>query len=356
MRPVFLIGILLLIAYEILKVYFIMPMPGSQKMNSLELAYFLHNWRWAFRVLYIALILRGFKSSFKSRPWISCILLIPCIGIVYLFNFIMSADAMFHQPKSLKYSTYESNKVDKERLVLGISLNGQSKAWPLQFIAYHHQIRDSVGGTPVMVTYCSVCRTGRAFSPVVEGKSESFRLVGMDHFNAMFEDQTTGSWWRQVNGECVTGPRRGQKLKELLCSQVALKDWLEMHPESLVMQPDPKFSKDYADLKGYDEGTMKSSLEGTDSGSWKEKSWVLGTVVNNKAICWDWKKLKANGRSSMMVDGYRITANIEASGTRFWVNRSCTKFENDSCRVALPAYQEFWHSWRTFQPNTLRGN
>jgi len=299
MRKSFLFGILLLITYEILKVYFIMPMPGSQKMNSLATAYFLHNWRWGFRLLYLALMLRGARISFKNRPWLSVLLLLPCIGIVYLFNFKLSADSMFYQPTSLRYSNSADNKVDKERLVLGISINGQSKAWPLQFIAYHHQICDSVGNTPVMVTYCSVCRTGRVFSPMVEGKPESFRLVGMDHFNAMFEDHTTGSWWRQVNGECVAGSRKGQKLQEFLCSQVALKDWLNMHPESLVMQPDPKFSKDYNDLKGFDEGTIKSSLEGTDTGSWKEKSWVLGTVFENQAICWDWQKLKAKGSSSI---------------------------------------------------------
>jgi len=356
MRKSFLFGILLLITYEILKVYFIMPMPGSQKMNSLATAYFLHNWRWGFRLLYLALMLRGARISFKNRPWLSVLLLLPCIGIVYLFNFKLSADSMFYQPTSLRYSNSADNKVDKERLVLGISINGQSKAWPLQFIAYHHQICDSVGNTPVMVTYCSVCRTGRVFSPMVEGKPESFRLVGMDHFNAMFEDHTTGSWWRQVNGECVAGSRKGQKLQEFLCSQVALKDWLNMHPESLVMQPDPKFSKDYNDLKGFDEGTIKSSLEGTDTGSWKEKSWVLGTVFENQAICWDWQKLKAKGSSSIDVNGYRITASIEAGGTRFSVKRSCTKTEMDTCRISLPAYQEFWHSWRTFHPKTLKGN
>jgi hypothetical protein len=40
-----------------------------------------------------------------------------------------------------------------------------------------------------MITYCTVCRTGRVFSPDVDGKPETFRLVGMDHFNAMFEDE-----------------------------------------------------------------------------------------------------------------------------------------------------------------------
>ena len=36
-------GILFLVILEIGKVYFIMPFPGSQKANTIALAYFLHH-------------------------------------------------------------------------------------------------------------------------------------------------------------------------------------------------------------------------------------------------------------------------------------------------------------------------
>ena len=57
MKKLFYLGIIGIILYEIAKVYFIMPMPGSQRMNSIEAAYFLHNWRWEFRIILWALIL-----------------------------------------------------------------------------------------------------------------------------------------------------------------------------------------------------------------------------------------------------------------------------------------------------------
>jgi hypothetical protein len=37
----------------------------------------------------------------------------------------------------------------------------------------------------------------------------------MDHFNAMFEDSQTKSWWRQVNGEAIAGPLKGKTLPEI---------------------------------------------------------------------------------------------------------------------------------------------
>ncbi len=49
MKKLFWIGLIGLLLFEIANVYFIMPMPGSQQMNSIDLAYFLYKWRWAFQ-------------------------------------------------------------------------------------------------------------------------------------------------------------------------------------------------------------------------------------------------------------------------------------------------------------------
>jgi hypothetical protein len=49
MKWLFYLGIFLLILFEAANVYFIMPIPGSQQMDSLPLAYFLYSWRWIFR-------------------------------------------------------------------------------------------------------------------------------------------------------------------------------------------------------------------------------------------------------------------------------------------------------------------
>jgi hypothetical protein len=46
MKKLFWFGLIGLLLFEIANVYFIMPMPGSQQMNSIDLAYFLYKWRW----------------------------------------------------------------------------------------------------------------------------------------------------------------------------------------------------------------------------------------------------------------------------------------------------------------------
>ena len=48
MKKIFYLGIISYIFFEIANVYFIMPMPGSQEMNSINVAYFLYTWRRVF--------------------------------------------------------------------------------------------------------------------------------------------------------------------------------------------------------------------------------------------------------------------------------------------------------------------
>ena len=276
MKKYFWLGIIGLLLFEIANVYFIMPMPGSQQMNSIDIAYFLHKWRWIFRGLFAAMIFLGLFRSQWKRKWLLIFPVAILVLVIYMANFVMAADHMFYQPKQVSLVSAAENKVDENRLVIGVTNNGESKAYPIQFLGYHHQVQDTVGGKPMLITYCTVCRTGRVYEPIVNGKPEKFRLVGMDHFNAMFEDETTKSWWRQVSGEAITGKLKGQQLPEVYSSQTSLSDWLQLNPNTLIMQADENFLNSYDSTFKFETGTSKSKLTGTDSLSWKDKSWVIG--------------------------------------------------------------------------------
>lgn len=179
-----LFGFLLLFAVEISRVYFIMPFPGSQQANTISLAYWLAGnilWLRIFALLLIAFPVISIYKTGRKWPKIFLTFFLVLYAVAFfMVNFQMEADKMFYQPEHKTFAAADASKIKTDKLVLGVVINGQAKAYPIQFIGYHHQVRDSVGGTPVMITYCTVCRTGRAFSPDVNGKIESFRLVGMD--------------------------------------------------------------------------------------------------------------------------------------------------------------------------------
>ena len=377
MKKYFWLGLIGLLLFEIANVYFIMPMPGSQQMNSIDLAYFLYKWRWIFRGLFAAMIFLGlFKSQWK-RKWLLFFPVAIVAIIIYMANFKMAADAMFKQPKQLLLVNAASNKVDSNRLVLGVSINGESKAYPIRFLGYHHHIQDTVGGKPIMVTYCTVCRTGRVFEPIVNGKKEKFRLVGMDHFNAMLEDATTKSWWRQVTGEAIAGKLKGQQLPEVYSTQTSLADWLQLNPGSLIMQADTNFIKSYDSTFKFENGTSKSKLTGTDSLSWKDKSWVIGVKAGKERKAYDWNQLKKEKLIQDKIGATPVLVVLSKNDKSFFaferpndnsifnLSGDTLLFDNHKYRIdgkgidtlfslkPLPASQEFWHSWRTFNPGTL---
>ena len=74
----------------------------------------------------------------------------------------------------------------------------------------------------------------------------------MDHFNAMFEDKKTKSWWQQATGVCVAGPEKGAHLTEIPSQQSELGEWLAQYPHTKVLQPDTAFQKHYDGLADYD--------------------------------------------------------------------------------------------------------
>lgn len=375
MKKLFYIGLAGLAVYEILNVYFIMPMPGSQQMNTIDLAYFLYIYRWFFRVFFVLLILAGSVSAFGAKKkWVPILATAPVVFIVYAFNFQMTADKMFLQPESLVFKSRAENNLTDSSLVLAVTHNVEAKAYPIRYIQYHHQVRDTISGKPIMVTYCNVCRTGRVFEPVVDGKIENFRLVGMDHFNAMFEDATTKSWWRQATGEAITGALKGKTLPELESNQYTLSKFFSLHPFGKVMDADGTSKDSYDTLGRFEKGRSKGKLTRTDSVSWKDKSWVLGIEVQGRAKAYDWIRLKELKILNDQIGSTAVVIAIASDEQSFAAFKSDSaetfilrndsligsnnhydlagRSKNGSNLKSINVYQEFWHSWKQFHPNT----
>ncbi len=379
MKKLFFAGAILLILFEAANVYFIMPLPYSQRSRSVDVAYFLYTWRWAFRAVFGACIVAGLAQVWRASVALrvfAVVTLAATAAVEYIANFKIAADKIFIAPNHVVMQPADKNVVEPTRLVVGIELGGQSRAYPIQFIGYHHQVRDTVAGTPVLVSYCTVCRTGRVFSPIIDGKVDNFRLVGMDHFNAMFEDKSTKTWWRQATGEAIAGPRKGKSLAEIPSQQLTLAQWLSLHPTSLIMQPDSALRDVYPVSFDYETGASRQALTGTDTISWNDKAWVVGITLNGASKAYDWKRLRRERTVNDEVGGTPIVLAIGSDSLSFFAFErpdTATRFvlRGDSLAARDRVYalsgrgatgalkpvfasQEFWHSWRTFHPATSK--
>ena len=385
--------ILLLLALflaEVFRVYFVMPFPGSQRSETVDIAWWISTHITWIRVLTLAVagiaLIRIFKNG---KLWEKISLPVALAGYVVvfvLFNFRFDADKIFHQPANKSFIPV-AESFDKSKLVIGVVVNGEAKAYPIQLIGYHHQVVDTVGNEPIIITYCTVCRTGRTYSTLVNGRHESFRLVGMDHFNAVFEDETTKTWWQQANGQAIAGPLKGSALTEIPSQQLTVESWIRQYPNSMVMEPDPLYDERYFGLENYDRGTMQSSLVKRDYRPWQSKSWIVGVKNEFSSIAYDWNDLVKKRMIQDSLQALPILLTIETDTTSFHVydrriNGSVLQFNTytsdnrfkdtntnstwnmDGLCIDGPlkgqrlnrvqAYNEFWHSWQTFQVNAKK--
>ena len=131
MKRFFYIGIILLVLFEFANVYFIMPMPYSQAVRSIDLAYLLYSFRWIFRTVFGTMIVAGASSAWRTARWrkapVLASLAIAAV-VAYTTNFRMASDHMFLAPASLRMQPAEHNTVAKNRLVVGVEVDGQARA------------------------------------------------------------------------------------------------------------------------------------------------------------------------------------------------------------------------------------
>lgn len=390
MKKVYIIlGLIALIIFEFVRVYLIMPLPGSQQFNSIDIAYFLGTNKWFIRLvgyLFVIFLTVSIWMNIVKREKLFILFLATIyVGVFYMFSFKMEADKMFYQPTKVITASLLNNEIPSNKLVIGIVIDSVAIAYPIQLIGYHHQVVDTINNKAIMVTYCTVCRTGRVYSPIVNGKQETFRLVGMDHFNAMFEDQSTKSWWRQSNGECIAGPLKGYKLQEITSEQAVLSAWSRVHPNTKILQPDPVFKEKFEQMDTYDKGASKGSLTKRDKTSWSNKSWVLGVEDAGNSKTYDWNQLVVQRIIQDSIPNNPIVILLENDTASFhtysrkmnndvlsflknkdsiWDTNTGSLWNYDGICIdgqlkgkvltKVASYQEFLHSWEFFHPKSSR--
>jgi hypothetical protein len=383
----FWIGILLLIVPGLAHAYLLMPFPGSQDINAITVCYYLEKVVLPLRIAGALLIIWYFVKYYSSNSTggkvSKAVVLALCPASFYITDFKFKAETMFEEPQTVKFANALANKVPQSFVIIGVVNNGIAKAYPLIYLGYHHKVQDNVGDQPVLVTYCTMCRTGRVYSPILNGTRQTFRLVGARHYNAIIEDAGTKTWWYQATGAAAAGKLKGTRLRELPYEQFTLGAWLSKHPGSLILQPDKHYLADYSDLKNYDRMQAvdkDSTLKNKDT--LIRKSWVIGVIVNGRAKAYDWRQLSkkrllndqvnqtsllvAMENDSLTYHAFNSTVNgktlhfkLDTSGgitdqetasVWDWDGLATAGAMKGSHLSKVQGYQEYWHSWKRFHP------
>lgn len=250
-------------------------------------------------------------------------------------------------PKFL--SIREANEFyDNDEIGLGIEVNGDARFYPYQVLVWHEIVNDTVGGEPVLVTYCPLCATGIVFDRRVDGEVQEFGVSGrlwqsnlLMYNRAKSEDDE--SLWSQVLGEAVLGVNTGDKLNIVRSSTVRYGDWKKEHSDTKVLSRDTGAVRAYGTdpYSGYYTNNTVSFGATFNDDRLHPKAYVLGVEINGKFKAYDIDALKV-GETIDTFQGETITINKSSI--------DAVTMEVDG--KDLPYVGGFWFSWLAVHPDT----
>jgi hypothetical protein len=140
--------------------------------------------------------------------------------------------------------------------VLALEIGGDARAYPIQVMIWHEIVNDTVGDTPVSVTYCPLCNTAVAVDRRVDDRILSFGTSGSLYQSALvMYDRQTESLWSHFTGQAIVGTLTGTELDSYPVATVGWSSWRDAHPDGLVLSRDTGHDRDYGrnPYPGYDD-------------------------------------------------------------------------------------------------------
>jgi hypothetical protein len=142
----------------------------------------------------------------------------------------------------------EADYLIEREPVFGVSLNGDSRAYPLRILDWHEMANDVVGGKPVALAYCTLCGAGVLYDATVAGKTYEFGSSGLlFRSNKLMYDRATHTLWNQLTGEPVIGKLAGSKIKLTVLPVVLTSwgEWKRQHPDTKVVDLNTSYDRPY---------------------------------------------------------------------------------------------------------------
>ena len=126
------------------------------------------------------------------------------------------------------------SRLPPKTMILGLDVEGASKAFPLNAIRKTHVVNDTLGGSPILIVHQPGSDTTTAFSPRLKGNTLTFTATNPEA-TELTDSQTHSRW--DPYGHCVAGKLRGSNLQPLILEPVYWFAWSEFHAGTAIFTP-----------------------------------------------------------------------------------------------------------------------
>ena len=194
--------------------------------------------------------------------------------------------------------------------VIALEIDGHARAYPLAILSWHEIVNDSLGGVPVVVTFCPLCNTALVFERTLDGRDLEFGTTGNLRFSDLvMYDRQTESWWQQATGHAIVGELTGSRLRFLAAQLIGLDQFAAAWPDGDVLGRDTGYDRRYGDnpYTGFDSiDSRPFSSAGGDIDGIAPKERVVSVGEGSDGIAFPHSWLRTVGVAEAAVDGEPI--------------------------------------------------
>lgn len=248
----------------------------------------------------------------------------------------------------------QSEGISGDERVLGVTISGISRAYPIRYLTVHEIVNDVIGSQHYAVSYCPLCGSGIAFATNLDLSSGplalNFGVSGLLYnSDLLMYDRNTESLWSQISGHAVSGKLVGIELPRIPVRHTTLSKWREVHPDTQIMKPDGRFKASYRrnPYPGYEKSRQLYFPVNVDvPKQFHPKEMVLGLKIDGIYKAYPYSELEKLGETTISdrLGGKRVT--IE------WDTQAWSAVARGAEGRLLPATSMYWFAWFAFHPKT----
>ncbi len=234
--------------------------------------------------------------------------------------------------------------------VIGVTVGGSSRAYPLHIMETHELVNDVLGGERIALAYCTLCGSGQAYrlDPVPdELQPVVLRTSGLlNRSNKIMFDLTSRSMIDTFTGEARTGPWReaGILLEPITTVTSAWGAWRTEHPGTTVMAGADGAGADYPldPLGGRDDGGPIFPIGDADPRLFPQTDVIGVTTTDGRAVAFPVVPARRRLADEELVEVDGVSLVLDGAGLR----------AVDAGGNQLISHQVFWFAWSQFNPET----
>ncbi|MEQ9812408.1 MAG: DUF3179 domain-containing protein [Azospirillaceae bacterium] len=180
--------------------------------------------------------------------------------------------------------------------VMSVIVDDDARAYPLRILIWHEIVNDTVGGLPLVVTYCPLCNSGVVYERRLSDMVLDFGTTGrLRNSDLVMYDRQTESWWQQFSGDAIIGAFTGAVLEPYPARLESVERFVERHPDGRILAEPSGSNRPYGTnpYTAYDSAARPFLYRGTYDGPGAplsrvvavgDRAWLLTWVQENTPV------------------------------------------------------------------------